>query len=401
MFIVTSLCVCHPHWTLLLYDYCTTTVLYYYCTTTVLLLYYCITTVLLLYYCTTTVLLLYCYCTTTVVLYYYCTTAVLLYYHCWRRKVATSPRVQAFNHANPWEGLRVAPTCWKKCATLPRVRAFDHANPWEGLRVTPKMCNFTSRSCIRPRQSMGRVARHADMLEKCATLPRVRAFDHANPREGLRVTPKMCNFISRSSVRPRQFMGRVARHAENVQLYLAFKRSTTPIHGKVCASRRHVGKNLQLYLAFVRLTTPIHGKGCASCRQLYLAFKRSPTPIRGKGCVLRRQVAILPRVRAFDHANPWEGLRVTPKMCNCTSRSRLRLRQSMGRVARYGYKLGKCATLPRVRSFDHADPREGLHVMPTSCDFTARSHARPRQSMVSVAFPIDGIGAGSGFRKII
>ena len=27
---------------------------------------------------------------------------------------------------------------------------------------------------------MGRVVRLADMLEKCVTLPRVRAFDHAN-----------------------------------------------------------------------------------------------------------------------------------------------------------------------------------------------------------------------------
>ena len=50
-------------------------------------------------------------------------------------------------------------------------------------------------------------------------------------------------------------MGRVARHVENVQFYLAFKRPTTPIHGK--------------------------------------------------GCAWRRRVAILRRVRALDHANPW------------------------------------------------------------------------------------------------
>ena len=169
----------------------------------------------------------------------------------------------------------MAPTCWKKSATLPRVPAFDHANPWEGLRVTPKMCNFTSRSSVRPRQSMGRVARHAE--------------------------------------------------------------------------------NVQLYLAFLRSTRPIHGKGCASCRKC----------------------ATLPRVPAFDQADPWEGLRVTP---TCWE---------------------KCATLPRVRAFDHANPWEGLRVTPTSCDFTTRSRARPRQSMVMVAFPIDGVGAGSGFRKNI
>ena len=64
----------------------------------------------------------------------------------WRRKCSTLPRVPALDHANPWEGLRVAPTCWKKCATLPRVRAFDRANPWEGLRVALTSCDFTTRS---------------------------------------------------------------------------------------------------------------------------------------------------------------------------------------------------------------------------------------------------------------
>ena len=44
----------------------------------------------------------------TSVLLYYCTTTVLLYYYCTTIKVATLPRVQAFDHANPWEGLRVA-----------------------------------------------------------------------------------------------------------------------------------------------------------------------------------------------------------------------------------------------------------------------------------------------------
>ena len=71
----------------------------------------------------------------------------------------------------------------------------------------------------------------------------------------LRVAPKSCNFTSRSVARPRQSMVRVARHAEKLQLYFAFARSTTPIHGKGCASRR--------------------------------------------------KVATLLRVRALDHANPW------------------------------------------------------------------------------------------------
>ena len=86
-----------------------------------------------------------------------------------------------------------------------------------------------------------------------------------------------------------------------LQLFLAFARLTTPIHGKGCGSRQKVGNKMQLYLAFARSTTPIHGNGCTSCR--------------------------------------------------------------------------KVATLPHAR-------------------------ARPRQSMVRVAFPIDGaVLVGSGFRK--
>ena len=106
------------------------------------------------------------------------------------KKCPILPRVQAFNHANPWEGLRVTPIFWKKCATLPRVPVFDHANPWEGLRVTPKIYNFTSRSCVRPHQSMGKVASHIDKIEK------------------------ICNCTSRSSVRARQSMGRATRHTD-------------------------------------------------------------------------------------------------------------------------------------------------------------------------------------------
>ena len=122
----------------------------------------------------------------------------------------------------------------------------------------PKSCNFTSRSVARPRQSLVRVARGADMWEK------------------------ICHFTSRSCVRPRQSMGRVARHAENVQLYLSFSRSTTPIHCNFRYVTPNGWKKMQLYLAFVRSTMPIHGKGCASCRQ---------------GVILRR-------VQSLDHANP-------------------------------------------------------------------------------------------------
>ena len=91
-------------------------------------------------------------------------------------------------------------------------------------------------------------------------------------RTRLRGNPKSCNFTSRSY---------------------------TPAKG--CAGTLREPQKLQLYLAFARSTMPIHAQGCASCL--------------------------------------------------------------------------KVATLPRVRA------------------------ARPRQSTQRVAFPIDGIGAGCGFRK--
>ena len=68
-------------------------------------------------------------------------------------------------------------------------------------------------------------------------------------------------------------------------------------------------------------------------------------------------------------------LRGNPKSSNFTSRSCARPRQSLQRVARE-----PCGNLK-------------------SCNFTSRSRARPRQSTQRVAFPIDGIGAGSGCRK--
>ena len=194
-----------------------------------------------------------------------------------------------------------------KVATLPRVRSLDHANRRKirkkmhlylafGRSTTPihvraarhaemldKMCNFTSRWRVRPRQSMGRVVRDAEMLEK------------------------MCNFTSRSRVRPRQSLVRVARHAEKLQLYLAFARSTTPIPGKGCPLRRKVGKRCN-FTSRSRVRprqSMVRVARHAEKLQLYLAFARSTAPIHGKGCALRRRVAILRRVSALDHANPW------------------------------------------------------------------------------------------------
>ena len=97
--------------------------------------------------------------------------------------------------------------------------------------------NFTSRSVARPRQS-------------------IVIFDASRQTVG-----KRCNFTSRSCVRPRQSLGRVARVPPNVQLYLAFSRSTTPTHCNFRYVMPNGRKKMQLYLAFVRSTTPIHGKG--------------------------------------------------------------------------------------------------------------------------------------------
>ena len=149
----------------------------------------------------------------------------------------------------------------KKDATLPRVPAFDHANPWEGLLVSAKTCNFTSLAVARPRQS-------------------IVIFDASR-----QTVEKRCNFTLRSCVRPRQSVGRVARVRQNVQLYLAFSRSTTPIHCNFRCVTPNGRKKMQLYLAFLRSTMPIRGKGC-SC---------------------------------------------PPKWCHFTSRSCVRPRQSMGR----------------------------------------------------------------------
>ena len=156
----------------------------------------------------------------------------------------------------PREGLLVSAKMSPKCATLPRVFAFDHANPWEGLRVSAKMS------------------------PKCATLPRVFAFDHANPWEGLRMSAKV-------------------------------------------------------------------------------------SPKR----------ATLTSVADFDHANPWEGLLVPPKICHFTTRSVARPRQS-------------------IVIFECGADRQGVI-------FTTRSRARPRQSMVRIAFPTEASVPAPAFKKNI
>ena len=115
------------------------------------------------------------------------------------------------------------------------------------------------------------------------------------------------------------------------------------------------------------------------------------------------KVATLPRVRTLDHANPRKRLRGNPAgTLKVATLPRVRtIDHANPRKRLHGNPAGtpKVAPLPRVRALDHANPRRGLHGAPKSCNFTSRSRARPRQSTQRVAFPIDGIGAGSGFRK--
>ena len=82
---------------------------------------------------------------------------------------------------------------------------------------TRKMCNFTSRSVPRPRQSIVKI-------------------------DAWRLTVgTMCHFTSRSCIRPRQSMGRVARGADKVSFHEAFARPTRPIHGNGCIFDGGVG----------------------------------------------------------------------------------------------------------------------------------------------------------------
>ena len=179
-------------------------------------------------------------------------------------------------------------------------------------------------------------------------------------RTRLRGNPKSSKFTSRSYTRPRQSPQRVARepsgNPQKLQLYLAFGRSTTPIHAKGCTGT-----------LWDPQSSNFTSRSRARPRQSTQRVARGAYMLSKSGNFTSRS-----RVRAFDHANPRKELLAAPI---------------------------KVATLPRVRALDHANPWKALCVMPKSCNFTSRSRARPRQSMERVAFPIDGVGAGSRSRK--
>ena len=101
------------------------------------------------------------------------------------------------------------------------------------------------------------------------------------------------------------------------------------------------------------------------------------------------KVATLPRVRTLDHASPRKRLRGNPAgTLKVATLPRVRtLDHANPRKGLRGSPAGtpKVATLPRVRALDHANPRKGLRGAPKSCNFTSRSGARPCQSMQRVA----------------
>ena len=146
---------------------------------------------------------------------------------------------------------RKACTGMVKIATLPRVRALDHANPCERLQVSPQCTS------------------------KIAILPSVRAFDHANPCEGLQISPQCTsNIATLPSVRAFDHANPCERlQVSNPCEGLQIRALDPPIPVKGCKVRAldHVNPceglqsaphNVSLYLAFVRSTLPIPVKGC-------------------------------------------------------------------------------------------------------------------------------------------
>ena len=122
------------------------------------------------------------------------------------------------------------------------------------------------------------------------------------------------------------------KRRKKLQPYLAFGCSTTPIPGKGCAWRRHVGKNVQLYLAFPRQSMERVARHAGNV-QLYLAFSRSTIVI-------------------FD---TWR--RTAVKRCNFTLRSCVRPHQSMERVARHAENFQLYLTFSRSTTPIHCNFR--------------------------------------------
>ena len=150
---------------------------------------------------------------------------------------------------SPIPGIRVAPfrqTVGKMCHFTSRF-TFDLANPFEGLRVAPKMCNFTSRSVAQPGQSIAKI----DTSRKIVILRRVQTLDQADPhckKRRWRLASRPKCFTTRSdafSPSTRQIHCK-NRGAERLNKMCNF--TSRSVHRprqsivKIDASRRTVGK---------------------------------------------------------------------------------------------------------------------------------------------------------------
>ena len=129
------------------------------------------------------------------------TTPTHFYTHTTPTQTHTTPTpTHTHTHNTPWP---------RKCATLPRVPAFDHANPWEGSRVTPKLLFYLAflrltspipgKGCNFTSRS---VARPGQSIVK------------------IDASRKNCHFTTRSDARPGRSIvkidGGASRHAQNV-----------------------------------------------------------------------------------------------------------------------------------------------------------------------------------------
>ena len=205
------------------------------------------------------------------------------------------------------------------------------------------------------------------------TLLCVFTFDLANP---LHVTPKMCHFTTRSVARPGQSIAKNERLRKCCNFT---SRSVTRPGQSIVKIERHALVTPKVChfttrsVAFSPSTRPIHYKNRGAERFDKMCNFTSRSVPRPRQSIVKIDAlrltlwkcVILPRVFASDLANPWEGL------------------------LRHAKKSETCVILPSVFDFDLSNPWEGLRVMPTMCHFTRRLDARPGQSMVRVAFPTE------------
>ena len=179
----------------------------------------------------------------------------------------------------------MAPKIWrKKCVILLRVLAFDHANPWEGLLVSPNFFFFVRTFFL---LAVGVRGFHTGCLSPNAygllrperQSARPRCFGEVEHTVELRAR-KLARVRGRG---PRASERRAAhsllhRYSQSrppPSFYDAFSRSTKPIHCKHRCVTPNGRKNVSFYFAFLRLTSRQNVS-------FYDAFSRTTRPIHCK-----------------------------------------------------------------------------------------------------------------------